>query len=800
MPNIGELFVRLRADTSDFEQGMSQAQATTGTFRAVISQNLSQIGQQMSQTGKEILSSIGTIVTTASEWSAQVQQQKFVYDNLDPTIQKAIDNNRSMAESLGMTKQQYMNNTTATADFLARTGMSSQAIAEQSSKLTTLTADMAAFADVPVDDAAGDFRSALMGNFEVMDKYGVSLSVATIEQGAYAKEIHKTWTKMTQAEKAQATLSAMIEQGASITGLAKQESDGFTMKLQNLKQKLMETAGAIGEKLFPVLEPMLGKISEIATNIANWANEHPKLTQAILMVIGVIGVLMAVVGPLLTLFATLSTISLAVGVGLLPLTGIIVGVTAAIVALVAIGVALWQNWDTVKAKASEIWNAVVQSISNAANSIVEWFSNMINSAVQWATNLYNSAVQAGTNFLNAITTWFSQLPQRISTWLTTTLTNISTWCNETWNTFITWCANIITSVSEWFSQLPFRMGYAFGFALGTVVNWGINTWNYLATNVPLWINGIVSFFSQLPGRIWNWLVNTYNRIVSWSSQMISKGIDTGRQFINSVVNYIRQLPGRVWSFLQSCINRAQNWATQMKQKATEAGTAFINRIVNYISQLPGRVWSFLSNTISRVTGFVSQMGSKARSAASQFTSNLINGIKTIPSKVASIGRDIVKGIWGGIKGAGGWLKGKIGEFGSGVVNGFKNAFKIQSPSRIMRDEIGKFLPEGIAVGIKANAKSVYNSLDDLASTSVAMSSDEFRKVVFKSNGSSTNEVNGSNLAIDYDRMAKCMVKAVGNMAILMDSKSVGKMTHRTVNEETNKDKIRMNRLAGVVDV
>ncbi len=91
-------------------------------------------------------------------------------------------------------------------------------------------------------------------------------------------------------------------------------------------------------------------------------------------------------------------------------------------------------------------------------------------------------------------------------------------------------------------------------------------------------------------------------------------------------------------------------------------------------------------------------------------------------------------------------------------------------------------------------------MDDLASTSVAMSSDEFRKVVFKSNGSSTNEVNGSNLAIDYDRMAKCMVKAVGNMAISMDSKSVGKMTHRTVNEETNKDKIRMNRLAGVVDV
>lgn len=170
MANIGELFVRLRADTSNFEQGMSQAQATSGTFRAVISQNLSQIGQQMSQTGKQILSSLGNIITTASEWSAEVQQQKFVYDNLDPTVQKAIKANESLADKLGMTKQQYLNNNTAISDFLQRMGMTGTSIAEQSGKVTQLTADMAAFADVPVDIAVGDFKSALMGK-EIAPSY-----------------------------------------------------------------------------------------------------------------------------------------------------------------------------------------------------------------------------------------------------------------------------------------------------------------------------------------------------------------------------------------------------------------------------------------------------------------------------------------------------------------------------------------------------------------------------------------------------------------------------------------------------
>lgn len=444
MSNIGELFVRLRADTSDFENGMNQAQATTNTFKAVISQNLNQIGQQMAETGKQILSSIGSIVSTASEWSAQVQQQKFVYDNLDGTVQKAISNNKNMAESLGMTEQQYMNNSTATADFLSRTGMTSQAIADQSGKLTTLTADMAAFADIPVDEAASDFRSALMGNFEVMDKYGVSLSVATIEQGSYAKEIGKSWNNMTQAEKAQATLSAMIEQGASITGLAEQEAGGFTMQMQQMKQRLMEAAAAIGEKLFPVLEPLISKVIDIAKGVADWTNEHPKLTQAILMVVGVIGGLMAVGGPLLMIFASLSTISLAVGVAMLPLVGIIAGVVAAIVAAVAIGVALWQNWDTIKTKAGEIWNAITSTIGNAVNTaksvVISIWNNIKSTTISiWngiksvSSSVWNGIKSTISNVVNTIKSTVSNVFNSVKSTISNIFNSIKSTATSIWN-------------------------------------------------------------------------------------------------------------------------------------------------------------------------------------------------------------------------------------------------------------------------------------------------------------------------------------------------------------------------------
>lgn len=413
MATIGELFVKLRADTSNFEQGMNNARNASGTFKAVISQNLNQIGQQMSNVGKNIISSIGSIVTTASEWTAQVEQQKFVYNNLDGTVQKAINNNKNMASSLGMTEQQYMNNSTAVADFLARMGMSSQSIADQSGKVTQLTADMAAFADVPVDEATSDFKSALVGNFNALDKYGVSVNVATINSGEYAKSLGKSWDKMTQAEKAQAILSETLAQSSSYTGLAAQESEGFTMKMQLLKQQIMETTASIGEKLFPVLEPLITKIVDIAKAIADWANEHPKLTQGILLVIGVIGGLMAVGGPLLMMFASLSTISLAVGVNMLPLVGIIAGVTAVIVGLVAVGVALWQNWDIIKAKASSIWNAITSTIGNAVNAAKSTVISVWNNIKSTTSSIWNGIKSVSSSVWNGIKSIISNVVNTI---------------------------------------------------------------------------------------------------------------------------------------------------------------------------------------------------------------------------------------------------------------------------------------------------------------------------------------------------------------------------------------------------
>ena len=68
--------------------------------------------------------------------------------------------------------------------------------------------------------------------------------------------------------------------------------------------------------------------------------------------------------------------------------------------------------------------------------------------------------------------------------------------------------------------------------------------------------------------------------------------------------------------------------------------------------------------------------------------------------MVNVGKNLIEGLWEGIKSMGGWLKDKVTGFGSGIVGGFKSAFGINSPSRVMKIEVGQWIPPGIGEGIE----------------------------------------------------------------------------------------------------
>ena len=78
-----------------------------------------------------------------------------------------------------------------------------------------------------------------------------------------------------------------------------------------------------------------------------------------------------------------------------------------------------------------------------------------------------------------------------------------------------------------------------------------------------------------------------------------------------------------------------------------------------------------------------------------------------------VGLNVVKGIGKGITSGISWIKNKIKEFVGNVTSFIKKIFKIGSPSKLMENQVGQWIPKGIAVGISANTDSVYDSMKQL---------------------------------------------------------------------------------------
>ncbi|MGJ0843301.1 tape measure protein [Clostridium tertium] len=325
-------------------------------------------------------------------------------------------------------------------------------------------------------------------------------------------------------------------------------------------------------------------------------------------------------------------------------------VIAAIAGLIAGIVYLWNTNEGFRTAIINAWNA----IKEAGILVWDWLVNFFTVDIP---NAWNSVVE----FFAGIPAWFGEL------WNTIKQAFIDGWQAIT-DFFTITIPSWIEQIFNWFNELPYKIGFALGNLLGTIVKWGTDTWSYLTTNVPIWIENVVTFFSKLPGAIWNWLVNTYNNIVKW-------GKDT-------------------WSSMYTTASNA------------------ISAVIDWFASLPGKIWSWLLSTISKVYQFGRDLGSKASEAGSNMVSNIINAVTNLPSKMAEIGSNIVRGVWNGITGMGSWIASKVSGFFSGIVDGAKAALGIHSPSRVFRDQVGKYMAQGVGVGFEDETDNVQKSMDD----------------------------------------------------------------------------------------
>lgn len=394
----------------------------------------------------------------------------------------------------------------------------------------------------------------------------------------------------------------------------------------------------------------------------------------------------------------------------------------------------WEGaWDAIKGIFESIWNGIVAWLQNIGNTLLGildvicgWFGttwdNTWNSIKQFFVDIWNSIVSFFTNIIDTIKTSVSNFVTTIINFFAQLPTNIANFITNAWNSVVTWATNMVNkaremgqnflnAVVEFFTDLPYKIGHFIGSALTNVALWVVNMVNKAREMGQNFIKNVVAFFTQLPGKILQFITSAWNNVTQWATNMVNKAREMGTNFINNVVSFFTQLPGKIQRFISSALNNVTTWVSNMASKAREAGSQFINNVVSFIQQLPGKIKQFLDSAINNLRTWVTQMGQKGKEAVQSLINNVISAASGIASKVMSIGSDIVSGVWNGIKNAASWFINQVKGFFSGIVDGVKDALGIGSPSKVFRDEIGKWLPPGVAQGFKAALPAAMNSME-----------------------------------------------------------------------------------------
>lgn len=197
------------------------------------------------------------------------------------------------------------------------------------------------------------------------------------------------------------------------------------------------------------------------------------------------------------------------------------------------------------------------------------------------------------------------------------------------------------------------------------------------------------------------------------------------------------------------------------------------KIVRTLSaHLPEILSTGLQMMVQLAAGIVRGIGN-AVSGARNVVSAVVGALRQAPGMVLDVGANIVRGVWEGISNSIGWLRDKVSGWVHGIMQDIKGFFGIHSPSRLMRDEVGKYLAEGIGVGFEDEMGNVSKQMID-----AMPSSDAFAQTYDLGGVSAAQQA--SNGYGSQSNLINALVEALQDVRVVLDDEVAGRFVKKTV--------------------
>lgn len=197
------------------------------------------------------------IVSEGSEAEQSIGGVQSVFKQYASEVEKYADR---ASEAVGLSENQYRTSSTLIGSLLKGQGVALDKVGGKTNDLITLSADLAATFGGDTKTAVESLTSAFKGEFNPIEKYGISLKQSTVNSKAAALALKKHGTELKNlsddqqtAIKQQATYTLIMERSADAQGQFARESDTLAGQQQRLSAEIANAKAELGTALLPVM-------------------------------------------------------------------------------------------------------------------------------------------------------------------------------------------------------------------------------------------------------------------------------------------------------------------------------------------------------------------------------------------------------------------------------------------------------------------------------------------------------------------------------------------------------------------
>ncbi|MCU4715459.1 DUF2207 domain-containing protein [Bacillus cereus] len=396
------------------------------------------------------------------------------------------------------------------------------------------------------------------------------------------------------------------------------------------------------------LKPVLGVIADVVAKIADWISNNPKLAATLAAIAVAIGVISGAFMALAPIVVVISTIGAAM-MGWVALIAIVVA------AVVALAVAIYQNWDSITKWTIDAWNAIGEFLVGIWDGIV-----------QWASEAWNSISESTSEAWNSIKEYLIELWNGITESLTETWNTVVEATQETWNSIIEYLTGIWNEVVETLSEVWISISQTTSEVWTAISEFFISTWNGLVAFITPVLQGIADFFSMIWNGIstviqtvWNFITQYLQAIWTAILYFATPIFESIREFLASIWETIKQKAIAVWdalaNFLTTCwsgivsiattvFDWIKNTITTVWNAISSATMTVWNAVKNFLQSCWNGLVSFVVPIFNSIKGWIINTWTTISSTTSTVWNAVTSYLSSLWSSIVSIARAIFNNI------------------------------------------------------------------------------------------------------------------------------------------------------------